>query len=106
MGAFFTNLHARTVDATAFERALTTLGALPAYVSEPEGGWLSAYPELTESQDTDELDRLASALSQHLHCAVFAFLVHDSDIFRYVLFEDGKLRDVYDSAPGYFEGKR
>jgi hypothetical protein len=32
----------------------------------------------------------------------FAVLVHDSDIFWYQLFEDGKLSDQYNSAPDYW----
>ncbi len=48
---------------------------------------------------------MGKRLSRTFQCGVFACLVHDSDVFYYVLYEDGKQADEYDSSPGYFNGK-
>lgn len=105
MGSFFTNFHARSMDQDAVVRAVRYAGAVPAYVSASGGGWISVYPEPAESQDEALIQKIAQTLSTALHQAVFAFLVHDSDIFAYWLYDQGKKSDVYDSAPGFFEGK-
>jgi hypothetical protein len=42
------------------------------------------------------------ALSRGLRAAVFAFLVHDSDVLMYLLYENGQLADEFNSVPDYF----
>src|SRR2546425_9700041 len=74
-----------------------------AYVSSPRGGWVSVYEERTSLQDDEEIVRLARELSSHLEKPVIGFLVHDSDVLRYWLFEAGQLRDQFDSLPDYFQ---
>jgi hypothetical protein len=104
MGTFFTNLHIRSADHLAVAGALRLAGALPAYVTEAADGWVSAYPQATEEQDVDLLERMAEAVSGALEAAVLAFLVHDSDVFIYLLSEDGATVDRYNSRPNYFGG--
>src|SRR5262249_19491163 len=48
------------------------------------------------------LSEMASRLSKALNRPVIAFLVHDSDVFFYWLYNGGKELDRYNSAPGYF----
>jgi hypothetical protein len=63
MGTFFTNLHARASAPETFVAALKSIGALPAYVTQPDEGWVGVYPEATEGQDQALLERVGHALS-------------------------------------------
>lgn len=106
MGSSYTNLQLRTRD---FDRVVSILhdgNILPAYVSSAcERGWISVYPRSSESQDPQILRTLAMSLSKQLDTGVFGFLVHDSDLFWYVLCESGRQVDEYESDPGYFGGE-
>lgn len=102
MGAFFTNYHVRTSNKNACIRALQSLIHTRAMVVDPENEWITIYDETSESQDIKELRRLAKGLSSKLKTGVFSFMVHDSDIFVYLFYENGKLIDQFDSKPDYF----
>ena len=100
MGMFFTNCHVRTSDKSSCVKALRRVIHSRALVTEPKNGWLTIYDETSESQDIEELIRLAKGISSKLKTAAFGFLVHDSDIFVYVLYDNGKFVDQFDSHPG------
>jgi hypothetical protein len=102
MGVFFTNYHVRKVDAEACAKALTTLISSRALVTDSKNGWTTVYDEQSESQDDNVLHRLAKALSSKLKTTVIAMMVYDSDIFVYLIYENGKLVDQFDSKPDYF----
>ncbi len=74
MGVFFTNLHLRATATEPVVAALRLAGALPAYVTEPGGGWVSLYPEATENQDEALLEGMARLLSTAI--AAFMSLLH------------------------------
>jgi len=105
VGNSFTNLQIRAGGREPVVAALRFAGALPAYVSTGGGGWISAYPQCTEAQDAELLQRIAGAVSRRLGAPVIAFLVHDSDNFCYWLFDNGWKHDAYESRPGFFEGR-
>jgi hypothetical protein len=102
MGAFFTNYHVRNASAAACAKALTTLISSRALVTDAKNGWTTVYDEQSDSQDIEVLRRLAKDLSSRLKTAVIAMMVHDSDIFVYLIYENGKLIDQFDSKPDYF----
>jgi hypothetical protein len=102
MGAFFTNYHVRKVDAEVCAKALTTLISSRALVTDSKNEWTTVYDEQSDSQDIEVLRRLAKDLSSKLKTAVIAMMVHDSDIFVYLIYENGKLIDQFDSKPDYF----
>jgi hypothetical protein len=104
MGAFFTNYHLRCTDPAAVAESAKDLIATRAYVSPAKDGWITLYDETSESQDTAEITRLGRELSLRLNTALFAFLIHDSDVFVYYLFDRGELIDEYNSDPAYFSG--
>lgn len=105
MGSSYTNLQVRSRDYDRVVSVLRTENALPVYLSKPcDRGWISVYPRSTESQNPQLLRSLAERLSKELETGVFGFLVHDSDFFWYVLYENGKQCDEYESDPGYFDG--
>ncbi len=98
MGATFSSIQVRAGSQEAVIEGLNGLLKEPTYVSPAVGGWVGVYPEGAEATDT-----LAAALSRRLLTAVLDWSVYDSDVFCYSLYESGKLRDEFNSAPGYFE---
>ncbi|HWE64713.1 MAG TPA: hypothetical protein VHB98_23610, partial [Chloroflexota bacterium] len=62
--------------------------------------------ELTFVYATDDAwNPLAEALSRTYGCAALFESVYDSDIFQYMLYEQGNLIDQYNSAPDYWDGE-
>ncbi|MBE0539991.1 MAG: hypothetical protein IH623_01205 [Verrucomicrobia bacterium] len=64
-------------------------------------GWISVFPE-HNGQNAKISEDLAGQLQalELIHC-----LVHDDDIFAYWYFEQGILKDRYNSCPDYFSDK-
>ncbi len=102
MGASFTNCHIRSFDSAACLKAVTGLARSRALVTDPKNGWITVYDETSESQDLGEIRRIARGLSSKLATDVFAFLLHGSDVFVYLLYRSGKLIDQFNSRPDYF----
>src|SRR3954451_20578894 len=103
MGASFVNFHLRTADEAAVVHACEELVSTYALISPPKGDWVTVYDESSDGQDPGEIDRLAHDLSLTLHAPLLAFLVHDSSLFVYYLFdEEGCLIDEYNSAPEHY----
>src|SRR5436190_17693233 len=102
MGSFYTNFQVRGDSTPAVLSALRPLIESRAYVSPPTGRWITVYDEASDDQDDAIIEEVGTGVSRALKTTVLAFLVHDSDIFRYWLFESGKLIDEFDSDPEYF----
>jgi hypothetical protein len=103
MGAFITNYHVRSDSLEKVRDALAPrIKNSAAYVSLPQNGWVTVYEKLSDDQDDAVLRKLAMGLSRKLATHVIAFLVHDSDILMYFLYERGQLLDEYNSTPDYF----
>jgi hypothetical protein len=103
MGLFCVNLHFKTTDDKALAAALNQRSVTRYRVVPAKGGWTSLYEEQASRQDDDRIRELAGGLSADLHVATVAFMVHDSDIACYWLFDDGRLLDEYHSDPNYFD---
>jgi hypothetical protein len=97
MGAFFVNYQIKSTDQAAVVAAAGELVQGRAYISPPLNGWVTLYDEISENQDAYEIGRLGSEISARLQAAVFAFLVNDSTMFVYYLFDNGDLLDEYNS---------
>lgn len=102
MGAFFTNYQVRGKSTAEVCKALTPLVETHAYVSPEKNGWVTVYDEASDDQNDETLKHIATELSKKLQTSVFAFLVHDSDIAAYWLYQNGALIDEFNSAPDYF----
>jgi hypothetical protein len=102
MGAFFTNFQVRSESPELVADTIKRLAKNRAYVSSSKNGWVTVYEESADAQDLDRIQGLASKLSTRLGVPVFAFLVHDSDILLYWLYQGGELSDHYNSRPDYF----
>jgi hypothetical protein len=103
MGAFFTNHQVRDKSATEVCDALKPLLEGHAYVSPEKNGWVTVYDEASDRQEESTINQLAAELSRSLDTPVFGFMVHDSDIAFYWLYQNGVLIDEFNSAPDYFE---
>src|SRR5438105_337697 len=103
MGLFCVNLHFRTTDDKALSDALGRRGVSRYRVVPAKSGWTSLYEEQASEQDDRRIRDLAGGLSEDLHVPAVAFMVHDSDIACYWLFDNGQLLDEYNSDPGYFD---
>jgi hypothetical protein len=103
MGAFIANFHVRFEDSDAVRKTVSAIGLAQFRVASAAKGWVSLYEQRASTQDEDWIVRLASEISSRLRTVCVAFLVHDSDIARYWLSEQGQLLDEYCSIPDYFE---
>jgi hypothetical protein len=102
MGLFCVNFHFRTTDDKALSDALERRGVKRYRIVPAKTGWTSLYEEQASEQDDRQIRELGGGLSKDLQVAAIAFLVHDSDIACYWLYENGKLIDEYNSDPDYF----
>jgi len=77
------------------------------YIScKAAGNWFTVLDSITEGQDPDLLDQIASALSSASNLTAVSILVHDGDRLQMSLFRDGIKQDSIDSWPGYFNGEK
>ncbi len=102
MGTTYLNCQVRTDSQEAVVAALTGLLKEPAYVAPAVSGWVGVYPEGGATNP----EELAKQLSAKLFADVFCWNIYDSDIFSYTLYENGEVKDEFNSAPSYFEGQR
>jgi hypothetical protein len=106
MGSFITNLHLRGSDTAGLIAALREERRLPAYVAASAGtGWISAFPSGIDL-DINALHACAGGVSRRLETMVLALIESDSDVLWYMLFDKGEYVDAYESAPGFYEGRR
>lgn len=103
MGAFIVNINVRTQDRSAVETELQAIGVQEAWVTGAMGGWITIYEEKASTQDDGHIREMAGRLSSRLHAPTIAFLVHDSDLVCYWLYDDGRLLDEFNSCPDYFD---
>src|SRR5262245_24021686 len=99
MGRFCVNMHFRSTDDKALTAAVKKRGVTASRVLPAKGGWTTLYEEEASHQDDRRIRELTGGLSRDLKVAAIAFMVHDSDIACYWLYEDGQLLDEYNSCP-------
>jgi hypothetical protein len=103
MGAFFVNFQVRSDSTAKVRDALVPIVRTGAFVSPSKNGWVTVYEKSSDDQDDEVVRRIGSELSKVLNTAIVSFMVHDSDIALYWLFQCGKLVDEFNSAPDYYE---
>jgi hypothetical protein len=99
MGAFYGSVHVRTDDR---DQVLAAAGKVARkdtrlLVGPALRGWVAVYPS-----GNGQNDRVARRLAKHVAGDVVYVMVHDSDVFAYSVFRDGKLIDQFNSQPDYF----
>ncbi|CAN5254522.1 hypothetical protein BH10PLA2_BH10PLA2_13490 [soil metagenome] len=103
MGLFCVSMHFRTSSEKALQGAVGKRGMTKCRILKPKKGWVSFYEEQVSQQDDARIKALVGELSGELKVPAIAFLVHDSDIACYWLYENGQLLDHFNSCPDYFE---
>lgn len=104
MGAHFGSIHVRTEDRDEVKHAVEAIVSKRTgkfLIAPPIDGWVAIFPE-NNGQD----DSVSEALMKKLpDKTIIQSLVHDDDIFAYWYFENGALKDRYNSCPNYFDDK-
>lgn len=100
MATNFSNYHIRHRSADTVEKVARTVLSGRAYITNLWGDWISLYDDQT-GQNPAELHRVAGLLSAGLGCPVFGFLVHESDVLEYAIYDQGNLRDEFSSKPDH-----
>ena len=104
MGAHFGTIHILTKDRDEVKHAVESIFSerTKKFLIAPAiDGWVTVFPE-NNGQD----DEVSKALAEKLPDKTLIFtLVHDDDIFAYSYFENGALKDRYNSCPNYFDDK-
>ena len=103
MGLCCVNTHLRTTDDKALTAALERRGVNRYHIATAKNGWTSLYEERASEQDDEHIRDLVGGLSADLDVAAISFMVHDSDVACYWLFDGGRLLDSYNSCPDYFD---
>lgn len=96
MGNFYTNITLRTSNRAGVEHALRR-AQRTGFISEATDNALVVFDQACETQDTEVLIGLATALSSALDCAALAVMNHDDSELYYALVQDGVLVDEYSS---------
>lgn len=104
MGAFVVNFHVQSSSKQQVTDRLREIGVEGAWISGPNGRWISFWDSLASRQDSMRIQQIAQPISQQFDAPVIAFLNHDSDFICYWLYDQGQLLDEYNSCPGYFDG--
>jgi WD40 repeat protein len=99
VGAFYGSVHLRTEDRQIVRQIVEALAKQHGrfLIGPALGGWVGVYPE-NHGQD----ECVAEAIASRFPGTVLYVMVHDSDIFAYSFFRDGRLIDSYNSCPDYF----
>lgn len=100
MGNFYTNIVLRDKDADAVAASMTEMNRR-AYVSPTSLGTI-VFDERCDTQDLEELERLARQLSRR-HGPALAVCNHDDDVLWYALADGGRVLDRYNSFPALFD---
>jgi hypothetical protein len=105
MGSFLANLHVNTGRQELVAAALASLG-LEARTSPATHGWVGVWEPRANTQDEGWITRLCCQLSARTKASTVAFLLHDSDVVRCWLAQDGTIVTHVDSWPGYPDTER
>jgi hypothetical protein len=102
MGLFYSNL---TVYRPARPAVLTELRRLKrvAFLSPTFHGHTVVFDKAMDAQDSKAIEGLGKAVTKALSCSALAAVLHDGDVLYLWLFQNGRVRDRYDSCPAYFD---
>src|SRR5262245_19890517 len=101
MGTFLVNFHARTPLTKQAQKAIERV-VERGWIANSGDGWFSFWDEEASQQSEERIESVAERVSKSLSAKVIAFLVHDSDIFCYWLYDSGRQIDKYNSHPHYW----
>src|ERR1700677_2244674 len=102
MGGHYGSIHVRTDDAEAVQSAAFKIAReknVRFLVAPAIKGWVSVFP-WNNGVDPAVSERLATLLPD---ADVIHGMVHDDDVFAYWYYQNGELKDLYNSCPNYFD---
>lgn len=102
MGLFYSNLTVYHPERTALLAELRRLKR-EAFVSPMVGGYTVVFDKAMDEQDSNAIEGLGKAITKALSCTALAAVLHDDDVLYLWLFQNGRVRDRYDSCPAYFD---
>jgi hypothetical protein len=103
VGLFYANLTVYRPPRAALLKALRRLRRT-AFVSPTVHGHTVVYDRAVDEHDSFAvIERFGRALSKELSCSAVAAALHDDDVLYLWLFQKGRVRDRYDSLPGYYD---
>jgi Ankyrin repeats (3 copies) len=103
MGLFCVNFHVRNSSADQVAEAMQSSG-WDSFVALPsQNNWTSFCDAEASNQDESRIQEIGTRVSDLLGQPLIAFMVHDSDVACYWLFDKGNLVDSFNSEPDYFE---
>ena len=100
MGLSFGSVHFRTGNSAgvrAAAEAVAKARRTKFLLAPARGGWVTVYPK-----DAGQDEAVAEALAKKAKGDVVYVGLHDSDVFFYAAWRDGKKLDAYNSCPDYF----
>jgi len=102
MGTFLVNFHIRSDNRKSASGALKKVLDQGGWMAGPHDGWVSFWDEQASQQSEERIRSVAEDVSRSLSVPLVAFLIHDSDVFCYWLYEAGHLLDEFNSCPTYW----
>jgi hypothetical protein len=99
MGHSFSNFQIRSSSLIDVHNLLREVANSKVYTSRSENGWISVYPEETETGNVFLIESIGERLSKELNSTVLSFNVFDSYLLQYFVFQQGICIDRYISHP-------
>jgi len=100
MGNFLQSIHLRANEKSAAHAALAAVcqgTKLRLWVSPLRHGWMTIFPNRV-----DGFSKICREATRVLGCTAVGMVVHDSDVFCYSVFRNGREEDDFASNPEYF----
>jgi hypothetical protein len=104
MGLFYANLTVYRPARSALRAELRRLQRV-AFLGPTVGGHTAVFDKALDEGSPGDVERLGRAITKALSCAALAASLHDDDVLYLWLFQGGRIRDRYDSCPGYYDPK-
>jgi hypothetical protein len=102
MGLFYSNLTVYRPRRPALLAELRRLERA-AFLSPTVRGHAVVFDKAMDEQDSMAIERLGNAVTRAISCSALAAVLHDDDVLCLWLFQNGWVRDRYNSTPAYFD---
>ena len=104
MGLFYTNMTVYRPLRRSLLGVLRQLGRT-AFVGPTIDGHTVVFDRAIDEQGAPAIGLLGRSLTKALSCSALAALLEDDDVLYLWLFCRGRLRDSYNSCPGYYDDR-
>ena len=98
MGSFYTNFTLKLDDAAAVSKSLRNVNRDAFIAADAKAHCVLVCDRDADQHDPSVIVKLGTLLSKKHGCPVLAASNEDDDVFRYWLFDSGKMMDTFDSS--------